>query len=290
MNSFSFFCNKNCEFFPCHATKDSDSFNCLFCYCPLYTLGENCGGNYSYTSNGIKNCKDCLLPHSKNGFDYIKSRFEEISSLAKAGCRGNSGMKIVCLDLEGVLVPEIWTTISDAYGIPELNRTTRDEPDYDKLMKYRLGILGANGLGIKEIQAAIADICPMSGAIDFWKKLRSLVQTIIVSDTFEQFIPPIAEKLGWPTILCNTLKVTESGEITGYKMRCQQSKLTTVRALRSMGYETVAVGDSYNDLDMIRASKAGFLWNPPSKIIEEHHEIPVYEKFDDLLAAIKNVL
>ena len=287
MNNSSFFCNKDCECFPCHATNDPDSFNCLFCYCPLYTLGEKCGGKFSYTSKGIKNCSSCLLPHSQNAVNYIRSRFAEISALAKVR---QSGMIIVCLDLEGVLFPEIWAAFSEACGISELRYTTRDEPDYDKLMKYRIGILKLHGFGLKEIQTVIDRIDPLPGSKEFFDKLRDLVQTVIVSDTFEQIATPIAKKLGLPTILCNTLKVEESGEITGYQMRCQQSKLATVRAFQAMGYDTIAVGDSYNDLDMIRASKTGFLLNPPDTILSECPDIPAFRNFGDLLNAIKNVL
>ena len=199
-------------------------------------------------------------------------------------------MNIVCLDMEGVLVPEIWIAFAEASGIPELKRTTRDEPDYDKLMKWRLGILKDHGLGLKEIQATIAKIDPLPGAREFLDELRSLTQVIIISDTFEQFAKPLMEKLNWPTIFCNILEVADSGEITGFKMRCQQSKLTTVKALQSMGYETIASGDSYNDLGMIQASKAGFLFKSTEKIKADHPELPAYEEFGDLLAAIKAAL
>ena len=199
-------------------------------------------------------------------------------------------MNIVCLDMEGVLVPEIWIAFAEASGIPELRRTTRDEPDYNKLMKWRLGILKEHGLGLREIQETIAKIDPLPGAKAFLDELRSITQVIILSDTFEQFAKPLMEKLGWPTIFCNTLEVAESGEITGYKMRVEQSKLTTVKALQSIGYETIARGDSYNDLGMIQASKAGFLFKSTEKIKADHPELPAYEEFDDLLAAIKAAL
>ena len=199
-------------------------------------------------------------------------------------------MNIVCLDMEGVLVPEIWIAFAEASGIPELRRTTRDEPDYNKLMKWRLGILKEHGLGLRGIQETIAKIDPLPGAKAFLDELRSITQVIILSDTFEQFAKPLMEKLGWPTIFCNTLKVAESGEITGYKMRVEQSKLTTVKALQSIGYETIASGDSYNDLGMIQASKAGFLFKSTEKIKADHPELPAYEEFDDLLAAIKAAL
>ena len=195
-------------------------------------------------------------------------------------------MNIVCLDMEGVLVPEIWIAFSEASGIPELKRTTRDEPDYDKLMRWRLGVLKEHGLGLKEIQQTIARIDPLPGAKAFLDALRSKTQVIILSDTFEEFAKPLMEKLGWPTIFCNSLEVADSGEITGFKMRCQQSKLTTVRALQSIGYETIAAGDSYNDLGMIQASKAGFLFKSTEKIKADHPELPAYEEFDELLAAI----
>ena len=199
-------------------------------------------------------------------------------------------MNIVCLDMEGVLVPEIWIAFSEASGIPELRRTTRDEPDYDKLMAWRLGILKEHGLGLKEIQATIAKIDPLPGAKEFLDELRSLTQVVILSDTFEQFAKPLMEKLNWPTIFCNTLEVADSGEITGYKMRCEKSKLTTVEALQSCGFETIAAGDSFNDLAMIQASKAGFLFKSTEAIKADHPELPAFEEFGDLLSAIKGVL
>ena len=199
-------------------------------------------------------------------------------------------MNIVCLDMEGVLVPEIWIAFAEASGIPELKRTTRDEPDYDKLMNWRLGILREHGLGLREIQATIAGIDPLPGARAFLDELRSLTQVIILSDTFEQFAKPLMEKLGWPTIFCNTLEVAPSGEITGFQMRCEKSKLTTVKALQSIGYETIAAGDSFNDLAMIQASKAGFLFKSTEQIKKDYPELPAYEEFGDLLAAIKAAL
>ncbi len=199
-------------------------------------------------------------------------------------------MNIVCLDLEGVLVPEIWIAFSEASGIPELKRTTRDEPDYDKLMKWRIGILKEHGLGLKEIQDTIKKINPLPGAKEFLDELRKITQVIIISDTFTQFATPLMEKLGWPTIFCNSLEVADNGEITGFKMRIEQSKLTTVKALQSIGYETIASGDSYNDLAMIQASKAGFLFRSTDKIKADYPELPAFEEYDDLLAAIKNNL
>ena len=199
-------------------------------------------------------------------------------------------MNIVCLDMEGVLVPEIWIAFSEASGIPELRRTTRDEPDYDKLMTWRLGILKEHGLGLKEIQDTIAKIDPLPGAKAFLDELRATTQVIILSDTFEEFAKPLMEKLGWPTIFCNTLEVAPDGTISGYRMRCPQSKLTTVRALQSMGYDTIAAGDSYNDLAMIQASKAGFLFKSTDQIKADHPEVPAYEEFNDLLAAIRRAM
>ena len=199
-------------------------------------------------------------------------------------------MNIVCLDMEGVLVPEIWIAFAEASGIPELRRTTRDEPDYDKLMKWRLGILKEHGLGLKEIQDTIAKIDPLPGAKKFLDELREITQVIILSDTFTQFATPLMRKLNWPTIFCNTLEVAENGEITGYKMRIAQSKLATVKALQSIGYETIASGDSYNDLGMIRAGKAGFLFKSTEKIIADNSDLQAFEEFDDLLAAIKKAL
>lgn len=199
-------------------------------------------------------------------------------------------MYITCLDLEGVLVPEIWIAFAEASGIPELKRTTRDEPDYDKLMRWRIGILKEHGLGLKEIQNTIAKIDPMPGAKEFLDELRSMTQVIIISDTFTQFATPLMKKLGWPTIFCNSLEVAESGEITGFRMRIANSKLATVKALQSIGYETIASGDSYNDLGMIRASKAGFLFRSTDKIKADNPEFPAYETYDELMAAIKGVM
>ena len=199
-------------------------------------------------------------------------------------------MNIVCLDMEGVLVPEIWIAFAQESGIPELKRTTRDEPDYNKLMNFRLNILRERGLGLKEIQAVIARIDPLPGAKDFLDELRSLTQVVILSDTFEQFAQPLMKKLGWPTLFCNTLEVAPDGAITGFRMRCEQSKLTTVKALQSIGFDTIAAGDSYNDLAMIQASKAGFLFKSTAQIKADHPELPAYEAFGDLLAAIRAAL
>ena len=199
-------------------------------------------------------------------------------------------MYITCLDLEGVLVPEIWIAFADAVGIPELRRTTRDEPDYDKLMKYRIGILKEHKLGLKEIQETIAKIDPMPAAKEFLDELRTFCQVIILSDTFSQFAGPLMAKLGYPTIFCNSLEVAKSGEITGYKMRCEKSKLTTVKALQSIGYETIASGDSFNDLGMIQASKAGFLFRSTEKIIKDYPQYPAFTEYSELLNAIKSVV
>lgn len=199
-------------------------------------------------------------------------------------------MNIVCLDLEGVLVPEIWIAFAEETGIPELKRTTRDEPDYDKLMNYRINILKGHGLGLKEIQETIAKIDPMPGAKEFLDELREITQVIIISDTFTQFAGPLMKKLGYPTIFCNSLEVAEDGEITGFKMRIENSKLTTVKALQSIGYDTIASGDSHNDLGMIKASKAGFLFRSTDEIKKEYPELPAFETYDELMAAIKEAL
>ena len=199
-------------------------------------------------------------------------------------------MNIVCLDLEGVLVPEIWVAFAEETGIPELKKTTRDEPDYDKLMKWRLGILKEHGLGLKEIQETIAKIDPMPGAKEFLDELRSMTQVIIISDTFTQFAAPLMKKLGWPTIFCNSLEVAEDGEITGYRMRVENSKYSTVKALQSIGFETIARGDSHNDLGMIKASKAGFLFKSTEQIKKDNPELPAYETYDELMEAIKKAL
>ena len=199
-------------------------------------------------------------------------------------------MDIVCLDLEGVLVPEIWIAFSEASGIPELKRTTRDEPDYNKLMNWRLSILKEHGLGLKEIQQTIARIDPLPGAKEFLDELRSITQVIVISDTFTQFAKPLMKKLGWPTLFCNSLEVAPDGEITGFKMRIENSKLSTVKALQSVGFETIAAGDSYNDLDMIRAGKAGFLFRSTEQIKKDNPDLPAFEEFDEFLSAIKQVL
>ncbi|MBP5192000.1 MAG: bifunctional phosphoserine phosphatase/homoserine phosphotransferase ThrH [Eubacterium sp.] len=199
-------------------------------------------------------------------------------------------MNVACLDLEGVLVPEIWIAFSEASGIPELRKTTRDEPDYDKLMNWRIGILKEHGLGLKEIQDTIATVDPLPGAKEFLDELRSVTQTIIISDTFEQFAKPLMVKLGMPTLFCNTLEVADDGTITGYKMRCEKSKLTTVRALQSCGFDTIATGDSFNDLAMIEASKAGFLFRTTEAIKKDYSQFPAYETYDELLAAFKGAL
>ena len=199
-------------------------------------------------------------------------------------------MDIVCLDLEGVLVPEIWIAFAEETKIPELRRTTRDEPDYDKLMNYRIGILKEHGLGLKEIQDTIAKIEPLPGAKEFLDELRAMTQVLILSDTFSQFAGPLMKKLGYPTIFCNELEVSESGEITGYRMRCEKSKYTTVRALQSIGFDIIASGDSHNDLGMIEASKAGFLFKSTEQIKAEHPELPAYDTYGELLDAIRRVL
>lgn len=199
-------------------------------------------------------------------------------------------MNIVCLDMEGVLVPEIWIAFAQETGIEELKRTTRDEPDYDKLMQYRIKILKEHGLGLKEIQETIAKIDPFPGAKEFLDTLRSKTQVIILSDTFEQFAAPLMEKLGWPSIFCNTLDVADNGEITGHIMRCEQSKLSTVKALQSIGYDTIAAGDSFNDLGMIQASKAGFLFRSTEQIIKDYPQYPAFESYEDLLSAIESAL
>lgn len=199
-------------------------------------------------------------------------------------------MYITCLDVEGVLVPEIWVAFAEESGIPELKRTTRDEPDYDKLMNWRLSILKEHGLGLKEIQETISRINPLPGAREFLDKLRSFTQVILISDTFTEFAAPLMEKLGYPTLFCNSLEVAEDGEITGFKMRIEQSKLSTVKALQSIGFDTIASGDSYNDLGMIKASKAGFLFRSTEQIKTDNPQIPAYETYDELMQAIKDTL
>lgn len=199
-------------------------------------------------------------------------------------------MYITCLDLEGVLVPEIWIAFSEVSGIPELRRTTRDEPDYEKLMRWRMDILRQHGLGLRQIQDVIAQIDPLPGAKDFLDELRATTQAVIVSDTFEEFAQPLMKKLGWPTILCNNLVISEDGFISNFKMRCRDTKLTTVRAFQSIGYDTIASGDSYNDLDMILAGKAGFLFRSTEKIKNDYPQLPAFETYDELLSAIRAAL
>lgn len=199
-------------------------------------------------------------------------------------------MNIVCLDMEGVITPEIWIKFSEVSGIPELRRTTRDEPDYDKLMRFRMGVLREHGLGLREIQAVIAQIDPLPGAKEFLDELRSITQVLILSDTFEEFAKPLLKKLGWPTIFCNSLEVDGQGMLTGVKMRCEKSKLTTVKGLQAIGFETIAAGDSYNDLDMILASKAGFLFRTTEQIKRDYPQLPAFEEYDEFLAAIKAAL
>lgn len=230
------------------------------------------GGRCKFEICGFVPAKWCPLSHKRSGMEITMS------------------MHIVCLDLEGVLVPEIWIAFAKESGIPELTRTTRDEPDYDKLMNWRLSILKEHGLGLPQIQKTIARIDPMPGAKEFLDELRHMTQVIILSDTFTQFAGPLIEKLGWPTIFCNSLEVAPDGEITGYKMRVKDSKLTTVKALQSIGFETIAAGDSHNDLDMIRAGKAGFLFRSTQQIKEDYPEIPAYETYEELLEAVKNAI
>ncbi len=201
-----------------------------------------------------------------------------------------SDLNVVCLDMEGVVVPEIWIAFSEATGIPELRRTTRDEPDYDKLMKFRIGILKEHGLGLKEIQDTIATIDPMPGALEFLNALREITQVVILSDTFTQFASPLMRKLKWPTLFCNTLEVAPDGAVTGFRMRCEQSKLTTVKALQSIGFDTIAVGDSFNDLAMIQAGKAGFLFRTTEQIRKDYPDLPAFESYDDLFDAIVKAL
>ena len=220
----------------------------------------------------------------------IEYIFKSIAMMHKEIYKKMSEMNIVCLDLEGVLVPEIWIAFAEASGIPELKRTTRDEPNYDKLMAYRMAILKEHGLGLKEIQETIAKIDPMPGAKEFLDKLRAKTQVIIISDTFTQFAKPLMQKLGWPTIFCNTLEVAENGEIVGFKMRVEKSKLSTVKALQSVGFETIAAGDSYNDLGMILASKKGFLFKSTEQIKKDNPSLEAYEEYDDLYNAIVNAL
>ena len=247
--------------------------------------GQNIYVNGTAVSSD-RRLKEEIEPLDEKHVEFFKN-LKPVSYQFKDGMKGFSNMDVVCLDMEGVLVPEIWIAFSEESGIPELRKTTRDEPDYDKLMRWRIGVLKEHGLGLKEIQDTISRIDPLPGAKEFLDALRAEAQVIIISDTFTQFAMPLMKKLGYPTLFCNTLEVAEDGEITGFKMRCEQSKLTTVRALQSMGFDTIAAGDSFNDLAMIRASRAGFLFRTTEQIKKDNPDLQAFEEFDDFLAAIK---
>jgi phosphoserine/homoserine phosphotransferase len=282
MGGTSFFCNKECEHFPCHDTDNPEEFNCLFCYCPLYAYGESCGGNFKYTKKGIKSCIDCTVPHGPDSAEYINKKLKEL----RAGKRVERVLPMVCLDLEGVLFPEIWEAIAQKTGIADLKLTTRDEPDYDKLMKHRLDIVSKNDIKLDDIISIISSMEPLPGAKDFLDKLRSRAATLIISDTFTQFAKPVAIKLGMPGILCNKLEIDDDGRITGYRMRCPDTKVSVVKAFQNLGYYVIAAGDGFNDIDMIAAADAGFFINPPAAVYEKYAFVPSFHNLDELYKAI----
>ncbi len=280
-NSSSFFCNKDCKYFPCHETKDPDSFNCLFCYCPLYSYGELCGGHFKYSKRGIKSCIDCTIPHHPNSAEYINGKLKEFNA-AKTDERGQL---MVCLDLEGVLFPEIWEAVARETGVPELCRTTRDEPSYDKLMKGRMELCNEHGITLEKIVSIIESMEPLPGALEFLDKLKNLGSVAIISDTFEQFAKPVEKKLGLG-IYCNVLETDDEGRLTGYRMRCRDTKTTTVRAFKAMGYFVIASGDSYNDVGMLGTADRGFFIHPPLAVKEQYKSFTAVEDLDELFANI----
>ena len=280
-NSSSFFCNKECKYFPCHETKDPDSFNCLFCYCPLYSYGEMCGGHFKYSKRGIKSCIDCSIPHHPNSAEYINAKLKEFNA-AKTDERSQL---MVCLDLEGVLFPEIWEAVAEEKGVPELKRTTRDDPSYDRLMSSRMELCKEHGIKLQDILAVIERMEPLPGALEFLKKLQSIASVAIISDTFEQFAKPVEKKLGIG-IYCNTLQVDEEGNITGYSMRCRDTKTTTVKGFKAMGYFVIASGDSYNDIGMIGAADKGFFIHPPAAVKDEFPAVETVGSLDELYEKI----
>ena len=280
-NNSSFFCNKDCKYFPCHETKDPDSFNCLFCYCPLYFYGDRCGGHFKIKPSGVKSCIDCTIPHHPNSAEYINKKLKELNQ----GKPNDRTQLMVCLDLEGVLFPEVWEGVAEEYKVPELCKTTRDDPSYDALMKARIELCKKHGITLPMIQAVIEKTEPLSGALEFIEKVRSFVHISVISDTFEEFSGIIEKKIGLD-IICNTLEVDADGYITGYKMRCRETKVTAVKAFQSMGYRIFAAGDSYNDLGMIKFADDGCLIHPPGNVREANESIPCVDDLDGLCSAI----
>ncbi len=280
-NSTSFFCNKDCKYFPCHETKDPDSFNCLFCYCPLYSYGELCGGRFKYSKRGIKSCIDCTVPHHPNSAEYINAKLREFNG-AKTDERRQL---MVCLDLEGVLFPEVWEAVADAFGVPRLKRTTRDEPSYEKLMKDRMELCREHGITLDKILGVIDGMKPLPGALDFLEKLKRIASVAVISDTFEDFAKPIEKKLG-VNIYCNMLETDGEGYICGYVMRCRDTKATTVKAFKSMGYRVIASGDGFNDAAMLGAADKGFFINPSEAVREQYSSFETADSLEELYRRI----
>ncbi len=286
MEGSSFFCNKECEYFPCHSTDKPEEFNCLFCYCPLYAYGDRCGGNFKYSKSGTKSCIDCAVPHRPDSAEYINGKIKEL----RATKRIERILPMVCLDLEGVLFPEIWEAVARKTGIEGLKLTTRDEPNYDTLMRRRIELADRHGLKLSDIVSVISSMEPLPGAADFLSNLRACAPLMIISDTFDAFAKPVAIKLGMPDILCNKLETDDDGRITGYRMRCPDTKVSAVRAFQELGYYVIAAGDSYNDIGMIAAADAGFFINPPDTVSEKYPSVQRLADLEELRAAIMAVI
>ena len=280
-NHTSFFCNRNCEYFPCHETKDPSEFNCLFCYCPLYYYGDRCGGHFKITKKGVKSCIDCTIPHHPNSAEYINKKLKELNT----GRPDERTQLMVCLDLEGVLFPEIWEAVAREYSVPELARTTRDEPSYDALMKSRMELCREHGITLPKILAVIEKTEPLPGALEFIGKVRSFAHISVISDTFEDFARPVERKLG-TDVICNSLETDEEGYISGYRMRCRDTKVSAVKAFQAMGYRVFASGDGFNDIGMIRAADSGCLLDPPERVAEESKGLPCVPDLEALYESI----
>ena len=280
-NNSSFFCNKECKYFPCHETKDPDSFNCLFCYCPLYFYGDRCGGHFKITAKGVKSCINCTIPHHPNSAEYINAKLKELNT----GKPDQRAQLMVCLDLEGTIFPEIWEAVAKETGEEGFMKTTRDVPSYDALMKLRLELAEKHGLKLEKIISVIEKMEPLPGALDFVQKLKEFAHVMVVSDTFEQFAAPVEKKFGL-NVICNTLITDEDGNLTGYKMRCRDTKVTAVKAFQSMGYRVFAAGDGYNDVGMIKAADMGCLVNAPISLAEDNKNIKSVKSLAELYKII----
>ncbi len=276
-NSSKFFCNKECQYFPCHETKDPDSFNCMFCYCPLYSYGDKCGGHFHYTKKGVKSCIDCTIPHHANSAEYINAKLKEFN----ASKPDQRDQLMVCLDMEGTIFPEIWEAVADTFGVPGLRRTTKDEPSYEKLMEYRIKTVNENGIDLPKIQKVIEGMEPFEGTVGFLEKIKTFGHVIIVSDTFEEFARPVEKKLG-VSVICNRLLTDEEGHLVGYEMRTRETKASAVRGFQSMGYHVIAAGDGFNDIAMIRVADGGCLICPSDAVKEKAEGIDIVNSLDDL--------